>query len=354
MISAPLPLAPRPHPGEAVSSWIRRIAARYDIGADALVEHVLDRPGVAVGVASTLDYRAVPDLEAALANATRVSSATIGSLRIAGDDGSNSCWHRWASAWCPICIRADLASHGELYERATWRLGFCVVCPEHNVPLEETCRRCPIEDCCRFQGSGGLLGLTCNTCRRTQGLEPRRRREWWQDESTGAFGICITPSLNRLIGNMQSDLQDALTGERPRRSWGFLRSATGLLKAVLHMTFCLIMAARVRCEPRITLPNVMRGEGFVPAPEPITPAALSARTAYGILAIAVAILRSLGGSGECHYWKPDGGKSTLNVSSFLQWLPADIRRDLRSWSIGWEGPAGAALQAAIVAVDGVR
>ncbi len=150
MISAPLPIAPRPHPGEAVSSWVRRIGARYDILADNLVEHVLDRPGRAVGVASTLDYRAAPDVEAALANATRISPAAVSNLRIAGDDGRNSCWHRWALAWCPICIRADLADHGEIYERAIWRLGSCVVCPEHNVPLEDSCCRCPFEDRCHF------------------------------------------------------------------------------------------------------------------------------------------------------------------------------------------------------------
>ena len=93
MTSAPLPLAPRPHPGEALSSWIGRIGARYDIVADDLVEHVPDRPGRAVGVASTLDYQAAPDLEAAIANATRISPATIGNPWIVGNDGSNSGWH---------------------------------------------------------------------------------------------------------------------------------------------------------------------------------------------------------------------------------------------------------------------
>ena len=354
MISAPLPIAPRPHPGEAVSSWVRRIGARYDILADNLVEHVLDRPGRAVGVASTLDFRAAPDVEAALANATRISPAAISNLRIAGDDGRNSCWHRWALAWCPICIRADLADHGEIYERATWRLGSCVVCPEHNVPLEDSCCRCPFEDRCHFYCSGGLLGLACNTCKRPEGPEPRRTREWWEDESAGAFGTCITPALNRLIGTLQSDLQAALTGARPRRSWGFLRSANGLVTAVRHLTFCLLLTTRVRCEPRIILPAVMPGEAFAPAPEPITPAALSTRTAYGVLAIAAAALRSLGGGRDRHVWNPDSGKCVLNIPSFLAWLPADVRRQLKSWATGWEPLAGGALQAAIAAVDGVR
>jgi hypothetical protein len=126
-----------------VSSWVRRVGARYDILGDDLVEHVLDRPGRAVGITSALDYRSAPDVEAALANATRIAPAKISNLRIAGDDGSNSCWHRWALAWCPTCIRADLADHGELYERAIWRLGFCVVCPEHG-PVSRSAPEWPL------------------------------------------------------------------------------------------------------------------------------------------------------------------------------------------------------------------
>jgi hypothetical protein len=202
--------------------------------------------------------------------------------------------------------------------------------------------------------SGGFLRLACSTCHRPEGPEPRRMRDWWEDESAGAFETCITPSLNRLISNLQSDLQAALMGAQPSRSWGFLRSAKGLATAVRHMTFCLLMATGVRCEPRIILPEIMPGEAFAPAPEPITPAALSTRTAYGVLAIAAAALRSLEGSGERHMWTPEGGKSVLNIASFLAWLPADIQRQLKSWSTGWERPAGYALQAAIAAVEGSR
>jgi hypothetical protein len=352
--SAPLPLAPRPHSGEAVSSWISRIGARYDIVADALVEHVLDRPSCAVGAASKLNYQAAPELEAALAKAARIAPAAISMLRIAGDDGSNSCWHRPGFAWCPNCIRADLAEYGELYERAIWRLGFCVVCPEHNVPLEDTCCRCSFEDRCHFYCADGLLGLACNTCGRPEGRAPRRTHEWWEDASTGAFGTCITPSLNRLIGMLQRDLQAAIAGARPNRSWGFLRSAKGLVMAVRHVTFCLILATRMRFEPRIILPEVRPGETFVPAPEPITLAALSTRAAYGVLAISAAVLRSLEGRAERHHWKPEGGKAALNTEAFLAWLPADTRRQLKSWSTGWERPARDALQAAIAAVEAVR
>jgi hypothetical protein len=65
-------------------------------------------------------------------------------------------------------------------------------------------------------------------------------------------------------------------------------------------------------------------------------------------------LRSLEGREERHHWKPDGGKAALNIESFLAWLPADVRRELKSCSAGWERQARDALQAAIADVEAVR
>jgi hypothetical protein len=134
-----------------------------------------------------------------------------------------------------------------------------------------------------------------------------------------------------VIGTLQSDLQAALTGARPSRSWGFLQFANGLATAVLHVRFRLLLTTRVRCEPRIILPAVLPGEAFAPAPAKITPATLSTRAAYGVLAIAAATLRSLGRGRDHHVWNPDSGKCELNIASFLAWLPADVRRRLQSW-----------------------
>jgi hypothetical protein len=351
--SQPLPLAPRPYAGEAVSSWVRRIAARYDIGADDLLTHVLNWRRSTIGSAGRLDYQADPELEAALATAAGIAPATISTLRAAGEDGSTSCWHRTIVAWCPECIRADQAQRGEVYERAIWRLGCCVVCPEHKVQLEDTCRRCSFDDQCRFECADGLLRLVCKTC--TRPVDPARNPApgWWDDGRVGAFGACISPLLTRLVGTLQTDLQAALAGSRPRRSWGFVRSGKGLVTAVLDLTLCLVFATRVRCEPRIILPEWRPGEAFAPVREPITPAALSSYAGYGVLAIAAAALRSLEGRGERHHRRPHGGKAIMDASSFVGWLPASTRRWLRSRSASWERPAGDALQAVIAAVEHV-
>jgi hypothetical protein len=105
-----LPMAPRPYPGEAISSWVHRIAARYDIGADDFVRHMLGWRSFSFGRAERLDHRADAQLEDALAMA--VDAATVKRLRIVRDDGSATSWHRTTPAWCPACLRHDLVEQG--------------------------------------------------------------------------------------------------------------------------------------------------------------------------------------------------------------------------------------------------
>ena len=162
----PLPLAPRPHHGEAISSWMARVAARYDLTADHLASHVLARRPVGIHRVEHLDHRADAELELALATASRMTPDRIRALRIAGDDGSASCWHRLTSAWCPKCVRTDLLDTREVYERALWRLGCCVMCSVHGIPLEDRCSRCMAGARCRFSAVDGLLRLACTGCER--------------------------------------------------------------------------------------------------------------------------------------------------------------------------------------------
>jgi hypothetical protein len=119
--------------------------------------------------------------------------------------------------------------------------------------------------------------------------------------------------------------------------------------AVLDVTVCLVLATGVRCEPRIVFPAWRPGEAFAPLREPITPAALSVGAAYGVLAIAAAVLRSLDHRAERHHWCPDGVKAALDMSSFVAWLPAETGRWLRSRSAAWDQRADDADRAVIAA-----
>ena len=325
--------------------------------AHDLVRHVLGRRCVSMDRVERLDYQADQELEAALAAAARVSPVRVKALRIVCDDGSACCWHRTWPAWCRDCVRADLAQGGEVYEPAVWRLGSCVACPQHGTLLEDMCRRCLAGSFCHFDVRDGLSVLACGAC--CQQMDPdivAVREPSWRNE--GAFGVAITPWLARLVGDLQCDLQAALAATRPKRSWRHVRSAEGLLMAIMHLTWCVVMSTRVKCEQRIVLPDPRPGQPFVPVYEPITPATVSQSAAHGVLAIAAAVLGSLEGQGgPRHQWRPDGASLFLDASSFVGWLAPSRRESLKAMAGSWEAPAGEALRTIVDATrvgDGLR
>ena len=121
---ARLPLAPLPLPDEALSSWIARIAARYDLSADALVRHLLlGEPNVG-GIVRYIDDRPCPQLEVALAEAAGQPEMDFAARRLPGlTEHPGVAWPRQQPAWCPICLFEDVAALGEVHARRNWRLG---------------------------------------------------------------------------------------------------------------------------------------------------------------------------------------------------------------------------------------
>lgn len=341
----PLPLAPRPYPGEAISSWVRRIAACYDIGADDLVAHILGYHPFGFGRTERLDHRTDARLENALAIATRVECATIKRLRVVCEDGRATSWHRTSPAWCPTCIRGDLQDRGEHYERAIWRLGACVLCPDHDVPLVDTCRWC-VAAPCRFLCGNGRLRLACTACGHPVDPQPGSA-EGPDDGSLGAVGHSQV-SVRRVVRDLQDDLQAALVASPPRRTWGPVRFANGLIAAVRDLSLCMIVAMRLKVEPQVELPEPKPGEPYAPIYHPITPAGLPSRVAFDVLASVAGVLRTLGRGGDAHQrWRPDAGTDLMSAASFLAWLPVRLRKLLAGVAADWEQPAGDALRATI-------
>lgn len=86
-----LPVSPRPLPGEALSSWIARVAARYDLGAAVFLRQVLRDDGVdsdteeAGRQARRLDALPWPAAEVALARATRLDRMVVRPVHHPGD-----------------------------------------------------------------------------------------------------------------------------------------------------------------------------------------------------------------------------------------------------------------------------
>jgi len=223
-----------------------------------------------------------------------------------------------------------------------------VLCPEHRVPLEDTCRRCAAQAQCRFQCAKGRLELACIVCGRpvetVLGPAP--------GEDGGAFGIRRPPSVKHVVEALQTDLQAALAGSPPGRSWGGIRSAKGLTIAVRDLTLCIVLAERLKVEPRIELPEPKPGQAYAPIHQPITPAALLSGTAFGVLASVAAVLRTLAKGGEGRQrWRPDDGTGLIGATSFIAWLAPEERRLLARLAVGWEYPAGHVLRATIAQVE---
>ena len=186
-----------------------------------------------------LDYRADDELEAALAQAASISPARIRALRVVSDGSGAACWHRTRPTWCRDCTRIDIEQHGEVYERAAWRLGSCVICPEHRILLEDACSRCLTGAICAFGYRYGLAQLACIVCRQPVDTRPVvQRNSTWKGE--GAFGIVFTPSLASLVEHLRGDIQEALAGRQPKRSWGHLGTAEGLVLVIVTLTLCVV------------------------------------------------------------------------------------------------------------------
>jgi hypothetical protein len=125
-----LPIAPPLRPGEALSSWIARIAARYDLAADGLVQYLLPNETDVSGMARWIDVCPCPPLEDALAAATDLPHAHFAQRRLAGLSANpDAAWPRESPTWCPLCIAADVAACGEVYSRTEWGFGGYLICP---------------------------------------------------------------------------------------------------------------------------------------------------------------------------------------------------------------------------------
>ncbi len=300
-VTARMPLAPRPHPGESLSSWIRRMASRYDIGGQVLAHAILGGPAETVGRVEALDYRQDAALEAALAVAAGLDPARVIGMRKVGADGGAAGWIRQGRAWCPDCVRADIGQYGEVHERAVWRLGCWVACPVHGRPMQSTCPRCELYDRqapCSYRAVGGLLRLVCNVCNRL--VDDGGGRNWLDDQQ-GVFGIVQTPSLVALVQDFQTGLTKVLEGEQPCRTWGFGRIGRLLLTITTDLTLAFVLSTGIRVAARLDCSQVIRREPRASWFEPVTLALLSPFMAFGLMALTASMLRSLSDPGPVQH-----------------------------------------------------
>ena len=220
---ARLPLAPPLLPDEALSSWIARIAARYDLSADALIQHLLPQESDSSGVVRRLDVCAYPVLEAALATATGVPAPRLAAQRLADLAARPAAaWLRDRPAWCPVCAFVDVAARGEVHAHRSWVAGATLICPLHGCLLASTCPRC--HQRVTYQPRHGRLRLWCSGCEDTAdaALEPHRVPYWplgLPQPRRRCPAVSLSAASRPLLLRVQRALLASLTGKRIRSSW---------------------------------------------------------------------------------------------------------------------------------------
>lgn len=232
-----LPLAPRPLPGEGVLSWVGRIAARYDLDAPGLVA-LLYPPMTRVHPSrvAALDWSGEAGLDQALAVAARLDPGRVAALRVAlpADPARAGPLRRRHAVWCDLCVRDDVARHGETYERAIWRLGWCVACPVHSCRLGEVCPSCMMGPC-GFRPVAGRVRLVCSLCRGPVDAGPPAK-EWRSHEKLAEmFAAMVAPKAAAPVLALQAALLAACAGAAPLGPLGFGLDA----EAFLSLAHCL-------------------------------------------------------------------------------------------------------------------
>jgi len=239
---ASLPLAPRPLPGEAVLSWVRRIAARYELDAPGLIA-AISPAGMTVHPSriAALDRTGEGGLDQILAVATRLDGERIGTMRpVAEGTLQPGLLYRLRPAWCNVCLHEDAAQYGEVYERAIWRLGWCVICPVHQRPLLELCPYCVLGQCC-LQPVTGRQRLVCDLCREPVDVQRPSRRPLLPDTVHLSRGGPTSPEVAAATLALQTALLAAVAGCAPAGPLGFGLDAATFLETVHRLAMPLAL-----------------------------------------------------------------------------------------------------------------
>jgi len=159
-----LPVAPRPHRDELLSSWMTRVAGCYGLEASTLTAFLAGQ-GRAF---RQVDDIAPDPLHLRLwARATRVDPGRLSRLSLTSrypDRLSTWFLERAGIPVCLDCFDADHDAGRDCYMRTDWRLAEHVVCPTHREMLHDRCPACRghMRISCRVRDR--LLRPFCGRC----------------------------------------------------------------------------------------------------------------------------------------------------------------------------------------------
>jgi TniQ len=227
----PLLVAPRPIMGEAMSSWVRRLAGRYEISSPVFVDALCDGTDQRCWgcLDDILDTNAWPELDKDLAEAARLDTAEIAALRPIACQ-QNAEWLRSYPAWCERCVGEDMVRHGEMYFRSAWRVASCTVCACHGSLLESADR---------WWTQGGpftdsMVELRCSEGRQRLlgyriGLRNDRRPPASVPPGWDVLGgIMLAPGNLARVLELQATLGDVLAYRHSTDRWDYAITKTAL------------------------------------------------------------------------------------------------------------------------------
>jgi hypothetical protein len=332
-----LPLAPRPFTGESVRSWIARVAARYDLGAEALVQYLCEGHHVTAARLAAIDWIEDSDIECLFARATQYDRAAIAALRILDKDMlEQGSWHRMRFAWCSTCLPEDFENYGEVYERAIWRLGVCVLCPDHKRVLGPKNAGCPFGSF-RFAPRFGRQRLICTSCSAAVGsAEACATKEAGSGLTGGWLGIEPKAAVISYAFDLQSDLLRALNGAPPLGPWQFSLTAAQFRALVIGLVAALGWLT--------WFPAGGLDHSQISAEKNLL-ADMDSATATEVLGIIASVLITLSDGRPLDFSSPHLAPFYPNgVAANLEWLvhglPPGVRRWLRVAAQDWGPLAG--------------
>jgi TniQ len=187
---AQLPFAPRPVPGEVLSSWLIRVAAANLVQLAELVEALETHHGQVLA-SGLIDYCVPEDAVTALSKFCRISPQAVRDMDLRQraphldavqllryqDALMFRCprlsLRRVRYAFCPLC----LAKQQVIHTRWDWCVACLTLCDIHRTPLLEKCSTCGETDPLTFSGVDLPPDLMCRSCNNSLAYDDVLRNE---------------------------------------------------------------------------------------------------------------------------------------------------------------------------------
>ncbi|WP_376093965.1 TniQ family protein [Roseomonas sp. CCTCC AB2023176] len=217
-------------PGEALSSWVTRLGARYGLSANELLAGLNVPPPPRGRLGPGLDAPPWPALDVTLAEATGREPAEVAALRPVADPAFAG-WLRGRLAWCEACVAEDEVRDGEVHLRSAWRTDATAVCARHRrllrVARGGAAASLSTAPAAELRIRGGRLLLERDPARDIW-FEVKGGPRGWEEVA----GILFAPGEFEGVARLQEALGRALAGGDPQVRWSGLTAGVGPLPGV--------------------------------------------------------------------------------------------------------------------------